>query len=173
MKAKDASQSVLLQSVTGAKAKPLITCSPDTRLVIAFDLMQANQIHNLIVTDDAKIVGMLSASDVLHGLQTHGFYDPAEPVSKWMTKDVPLVDDDTDLREVLLAMRRQGLSAVPVVKQGRATGVLTLSDLLFVLQTVLESEETEVQGPPLDSWRTFLAHPAVQSAMKLLGDAGL
>jgi CBS domain-containing protein len=172
MKAKDASQSVL-HKVTGAKPKPLITCSPDTRLVIAFDLMQANHIHHLIVTDEAKIVGMLSASDVLQGLQTHNYYDPAEPVSKWMTRDVPLVDDDTDLRDVLLAMRKQGLSAVPVVKQGRATGVLTLSDMLFVLQTVLESEDGKGQGPPLDSFQTFMAHPAVQSAMKLLGDAGL
>jgi len=55
-------------SVSEFMAKSLITCSPDTRLIEALQLMGRHKIHDLVIVKDAHPVMIVSATEILSKL---------------------------------------------------------------------------------------------------------
>ena len=107
------------------------TVSPRTAAVDAWELMRRQGIHHLVVTEGARVVGVLSNRDT--GGRSGGKLRAQSTVGDLMTRSVVTVDPKTTLRRVANLMRGRTIGCVPVVSGRRLKGILTATDLLEVI----------------------------------------
>jgi Zn-dependent protease len=78
------------------------------------------------VTYGGQLVGMLAKADALRAL-SQGFGH--RPVSEFMRRDVPVVDQRSPVGETMNRMRMGNYSSVPVSRDGLLVGLLTFEKL--------------------------------------------
>lgn len=95
----------------------------------AVDLMNANEIGCLVVIDDEeKPVGIVTERDLLKRVLAKRI-DP-EKVKEIMSKPVVTGTPHMDLEATARLMFKKKTKKLPVVKDGRLIGLVTLTDLL-------------------------------------------
>ncbi|MBX3133505.1 MAG: site-2 protease family protein [Gemmatimonadaceae bacterium] len=82
------------------------------------------------VLDGDVLVGMLSRSDLVRGLSTHG---PDGRVEQAMRRDGPALDASTAPEDALLRLASSRATAIPVLRQGRLIGLLTTENVMEFL----------------------------------------
>lgn len=93
-------------------------------------LMKKSQFRHLLVCDDrGALLGVISDRDVLADGKTAG---------DMMTPDPYTVKTEDDLRTAITVMLKHTISALPVMKDGRVCGILTVTDLIVMLQCTLQ-----------------------------------
>jgi CBS domain-containing protein len=102
------------------------TASPTDSVAEAGRNMKEHGVHHLPVLDDGKLVGIVSALDVLRI-----DVDDREkaPVSSVMTPDVETIASNATVREVLDLIERVTFNAFPVVDGEVLVGIVTTADL--------------------------------------------
>jgi acetoin utilization protein AcuB len=112
----------------------------DASIEEARAIMRENEIHHLPVTEDGALVGVLSARDVrLLELSRRSQGGGLGTVRDACVRDVYVVDVDTPLDEVLLALAEAHGGAALVVMKSHAklAGILTTSDVCRLLADLL------------------------------------
>lgn len=116
-----------------------ITVTPDTSVVDARAQMNRARIRHLLVTEDDRLLGIVTDRDIRLNLPS-----PATSLSVWelnyllarltvrevMTKSVITVDAARDAREAGRLMLDHRIGALPVLDRGRLVGILTETDLV-------------------------------------------
>jgi len=102
------------------------TLTPDKPLSTAMELMQHGGQHEFPVTSDGRLVGMLTRQRLLRALTADG---PQSPVASATEPDVQVVDAHDMLDAVLHQLEASPSSTVPVVRDGRLTGLLTAASV--------------------------------------------
>ena len=111
---------------------PVYTVAPGESATAAWDLMRFRDARHLVVQDaDGYVVGILSASDL--GGRAGAPVREGRRVSDLMTERVVVAHPETTVREAANMMRGHAVHCLPVVKEGRLTGVVTVIDLLELL----------------------------------------
>ena len=94
-----------------------------------------------VVDRNGTLVGIISEFALLEIV-----YEPSirtAPVSRFMTRDVLTVNEDTALNDIATLFVRHRIRRVPVVRDGRLVGVVSRPDLLsHVLEAGEEVEES-------------------------------
>lgn len=123
-----------------------------TRVVVTVDmdetverirtLFESSGFHHLIVTDDARVVGVISDRDLLKhlspfvGKPVERAMDAATLSKKAhhiMTRHPVLAHEDMETAEATDLLLRKGVGCLPVVTKGlRLSGIVTWRDLLKV-----------------------------------------
>jgi CBS domain-containing protein len=101
----------------------------DETLTRAASIMQRRGIHHLVVCDGARIVGVLSES----ALQTRDAEGVAR-VGDAVARRVVLGSPEMTVRQAAHLMRNRPDSALPIVSGKRLVGIVTVTDLLAVLE---------------------------------------
>ena len=98
-------------------------------VVEAAQLMRAEHIGSLPITDDEKLVGMITDRDIT----TRVVADAADPgttsVGDVYSRDLVSVEPDKDLEEALQLMARHQVRRLPVVENGRLVGIVAQADI--------------------------------------------
>lgn len=119
----------------------LFTVHEDELVDMVAFLMQRKNIRHVLVEDDAnKLVGMVSYRSVLR-LVAEGFdptKDEAPPVSAIMVRDPVSVAPETPTLEAIDTMRRNEVSCLPVVQDGKLVGIVSESDFIPLAYDLLE-----------------------------------
>lgn len=124
----------------------LTTVRPDAPIDLVYNLMLWNQVRHVMVEDDEHtLLGLISFR---HLLKLAGRVHPKEeghnaPASTIMLRDPITVTPETTTSEVLDILRRERVSCLPVVKEGRLVGVVTEDNFLSIAQTLLEEKLNE------------------------------
>jgi len=154
--------------------RDVTTVLPSASVREAAKLMVDRRLSGLpVVTSDGRLVGMLTASDLLHRVETGTerrsswftsfFSDPDDMARQYakahglkahevMSRHVISVRDDADLSEVADVLDRNRLKRVPVVRDGSLVGIVSRSDLVRVLseasvgQPIATSDDAAVQN---------------------------
>ena len=135
--------------------RDVTTVSPSASVREAAKLMVDRRLSGLpVATSDGRLVGMLTASDLLHRVETgtekqsswfaNFFADPDEMARRYakahglkahevMSRHVISVRDDASLSEVADILDRSRLKRVPVVRDGTLVGIISRSDLVRIL----------------------------------------
>lgn len=93
-------------------------------------ILRTNRRHHILVTaDDDSLAGIISDRDLS---RRHG-----ECASEVMTSKITFATRDTELTVAATTMINQGISALPVMEEGKLVGILTTTDLTLVLQCIL------------------------------------
>src|SRR5262245_11621112 len=124
--------------------KELMTPNPistgaNTPVLEARQLMVDKRIRHLLVTEDTKLLGIITDRDIRLNLPS-----PATSLSVWevnyllarmtvdsaMTKAVVTVGPDQDAKQAAALMLDHRIGALPVVDGGRLIGIITETDVL-------------------------------------------
>jgi CBS domain-containing protein len=134
--------------------RTLVTIDPGSGLSDARRVMERNDLPGLPVTRDGKLVGMLSGHDI------DGAQPPPVPghsgearfrglnsvrVADVMSRDVTSVAPVTPLAQVARLMRDRAVEALPVLKAGELVGVVSVDDLLELLESHVQDD---ADAPP-------------------------
>lgn len=115
------------------KGPPLVALMHDSASS-AWEKMHRHGIDHLIVVDaDGKVIGVLSRQD-LGGPSGGTRRRMGRTVGELMHGDVVTVGPQTSLRRAAALMRQNAIGCLPVVEGGTLVGVLTVSQLLAVLE---------------------------------------
>jgi len=123
------------------------TVSPDDPLSLAAGILRENRFHHLPVTEDGKLVGILSDTDLRNATFTES---PAEaeggaardrPVREAMRTEVWSVTPDDSVEDALLILTREKFGALPVLSGDRLVGIITRADLLNAFVDLLDVNE--------------------------------
>lgn len=121
----------------------LVTVPHDAPLIDAATHLARSQINLVVVCDsDAKIVGVLTKTDVVRQMSRCGGSSCTTAAALVMTRDVVVCRPQDWLPDVWASMNGRGLKHVPVVDEAsQPIGVLYARDALQVLLREVESEE--------------------------------
>jgi CBS domain-containing protein len=151
--------------------RDVVTVHPDTDVADAVKLLSEHDVSALPVVDESgNLIGMLSEADLIHrseiGTEKHrpwwqeavtGASTLAEEFAKShgkkvgevMTDGVITVTEDTPLSEIAALFERKRIKRVPVVKDGKLVGIVSRSNLIQALASVVgrmdQHDETDRQ----------------------------
>jgi len=114
----------------------------------AAQLLKEENIRGLVVVDDEDAVGVVVCRDIVYQVVAEN-KDPEEVLVKdIMSTDLVVADEDELLDDVAMAMARNDISRVPVVREDMLVGILTQTDIPRAWPGYAEGmgEEIEMQA---------------------------
>jgi CBS domain-containing membrane protein len=135
-------------SIDAIMSTNLVTVPPAATLAEARALMQDNRIHHLPVTEDGKIVGLVTITNVLAATDSflrddrNRIHANEIIVGDVMVKDVATVDVNASLRQAALFLEKHQIGCLPVMDDGNLTGIITETDFVAVAINLLEQIES-------------------------------
>lgn len=106
--------------------RDVITISPESTIREAWQIMESEEISGIPVVEDGKLVGIVSRRDI-RALQKNQMDLKVRDV---MTSDLVICSEDTSIEEALNLMHEHKVERLPVVKDGKLVGIITLQDIL-------------------------------------------
>jgi predicted transcriptional regulator len=110
----------------------VITARPKDKIRKVSDVMVKHAISQLPVVDRDSVVGMITEEGIVRNLNPN---IADELVEKVMEPPLPSVPEDTDIGVIRPLLEAH--SGVLVTKKGKLVGIITRSDLLEVVSTVM------------------------------------
>ena len=125
----------------------VLTTTEASQAKTAYELMRQRNIHHLpVINDKGAVVGIVSDRDILRIAilfkrkpKTTDDYliDSSIKVSRVMTKNPFTVSPSDKPTEAVKLILNEHISALPVVDQGCIVGIVTIADLLRILNRLL------------------------------------
>ena len=120
-----------INDVIHAKPKQaVVTISPDATVRELIALLAEHNVGALVVSEDGeRVSGIVSERDVVRRLHA----DEAvleSPVSQIMTVDVRTCSGDEGVTDLMQTMTEHRIRHVPVVADGRLTGIISIGDVV-------------------------------------------
>lgn len=148
--------------------RKVISIDPDATVLQAARLMLQHRISGLPVLDrSGKLVGVVSEGDFLRRRETKTerhrsrwleflmgpgtmaneyTHSHGNKVSEVMTTDVQLVDDSTPLEDIVELMEKHRIKRVPVVCGGELVGIVTRSNLMRAMVSMVRVSPDVIQA---------------------------
>ncbi|MHB1424788.1 MAG: CBS domain-containing protein [Gemmataceae bacterium] len=124
-------RSLLEDTVSLLKPRPALAVSPDATVKQAIDLMLAHDIGAVLIVENAgALLGIFSERDLLMKVADPRVNHTTRPVKDFMTPNPATVRPTDTLAFVLHQMDVGGYRHVPVIKDGRPPGMISVRDML-------------------------------------------
>jgi CBS domain-containing protein len=117
------------RSVARAMSRDLLTATPEEPLVEACRRMAERRVGAVLVTEGARLVGILTERDVLHAV---GRGTIEGTVREWMTPDPITIATTGTTGEAASLMIHGGFRHVPVVEGDDLVGIVSIRDIIRV-----------------------------------------
>jgi acetoin utilization protein AcuB len=128
----------------------VVMVGPDERANAALYMMKKKGIRHLLVIDDGKVRGIVTDRDFrlmrpspatsLSIYEVHYLLDKVK-VKEIMTKKVITVTPDTSIAEAAHLLLNRRIGALPVLKDEKAVGIITETDMIRALIDLEEASQ--------------------------------
>jgi CBS domain-containing protein len=117
------------KTVGDVMAKDALTVEPSDTIGEAAEKMHEGDVGAVIVVEDmVRIVGIITERDLLRAIAQRA--RPADArVRQWMTTNPVTIDPDTPIEDAAKIMFDRNFRHLPVVKDGRPLGIVSLRRL--------------------------------------------
>jgi CBS domain-containing protein len=121
----------LVADILEDKSEEVIWIGPLESVFDALTLMNENDVGAVCVQIEEYLVGILSERDYMRKviLDTHA--SKLTKVSEVMSTDVITVSPDDTVRHCIALTKKHHIRHLPVVKEGKAIGMISLRDLFL------------------------------------------
>ena len=136
-----------IKDVIQHKGSPVVvTIGPEATVRELVALLAEHNVGALVVSEDGeRVAGIVSERDVVRRLhQDAAVLD--QPVSAIMTADVRTCAGDDGLTELMQTMTEHRIRHVPVVADGRLTGIISIGDVVKNRIGELEFERDQLDS---------------------------
>lgn len=99
----------------------------------------------LIVLDDADhVVGVIAERDIVRAIATRGAEALSDEVSRHMNRDFRIAHERDDIDETARTMTMERSRHLPVLRDGRLVGVVSIGDVVKWRMETIERERQEL-----------------------------
>ncbi|HVH95105.1 MAG TPA: CBS domain-containing protein [Nocardioidaceae bacterium] len=134
------------QVLAGKGSSEVVTVRPDASVRELIGMLADHNIGALVVSGDgARVDGIVSERDVVRRLhEDEQVLD--SPVSAIMTADVHTCEGDQPVTSLMAVMTQQRVRHVPVVRDGRLAGIVSIGDVVKSRMSELEFERDQLDS---------------------------
>jgi CBS domain-containing protein len=134
-----------VRDLLAAKGHDIATISQERSVSDAVALLKERRIGALVVTGPTPpLVGILSERDVVRALATHGGDVLTLKVAELMSSDVTVCDESTSVTKLMGLMTENRIRHLPVVDDGKLTGMISIGDVVKARFDELEHEKKDL-----------------------------
>lgn len=139
---------MIVEQILNDKGHEVVTLRADVTLKDAAMLMDEKKIGAIVALDEHdRIIGVLSERDIVRQVARHGAAALEMQVGSAMTRAVVTVHSTTAVDEALQTMTDRRIRHLPVVRNDRLTGVVSIGDLVK-----WKIAETEAEAKAMKSY---------------------
>lgn len=136
----------------------VIAVEKDKSVKEAANMLRDEGIRGLVVVDNGEAVGIVVCRDIVYQLVSAG-KDPEEvDIEEVMSTDLIVAEESELLDDVAMAMIRNNISRIPVVRDDMLVGIVTQSDVLRAwpgfAEILEEKEELKAPAEPREETRS-------------------
>lgn len=136
-----------IRDIVRTKGDAVATVRPDATVRELLATLAEHNIGAAVVSaDDTTIAGIASERDVVRHLHAQGDRLLAQPVSEIMTADVRTCDLDDHVDELRRVMTEHRIRHLPVLRDGRLAGIVSIGDVVKSAIDELETEREHLVG---------------------------
>ena len=143
----------MAKSIRNAMTENPRSISQSASVVEAARLMREEHIGSLPITDEEKLVGMITDRDITTRVVAEAADPKMTPVEDVYSRDLVSVEPDEDLEEALQLMARHQVRRLPVVENGRLVGIVSQADIALRENEKKTGELVEAISEPSDGER--------------------
>jgi CBS domain-containing protein len=130
---------MLVSQILKEKGDTVFTASPHETVAAAAALLHARRVGAIVIVGVSdEIVGILSERDIVRVVAERGAAGLTEPLSVCMTREVLFATPTESVQSLLERMTDRRVRHLPVVKDGRLVGIVSIGDL--VKRKIAEAE---------------------------------
>ena len=125
------------------KGDRMITIEPELSVSDAVKLLVQERIGAvLVVSSDGELAGILSERDIVRGLSSAGVGLMGRKVEELMTKAVVTCSPGDEIDQLMRDMTSHRIRHLPVMDDGKLSGVISIGDVVKFRLDELESESS-------------------------------
>jgi CBS domain-containing protein len=128
------------------KGASVATITPETSVAGLLTELTVHNIGAMVVVSQDGLAGIVSERDVVRKLHELGGEILRRPVSEIMTTMVVTCSPDDSVDHLNALMTENRVRHVPVVVDGRLTGIVSIGDVVKTRMQELESEQQQLQA---------------------------
>ncbi len=107
----------------------LTTCSPQDSVAEAAQLMRHRNIGDVLVTDEGRLVGIVTDRDIAVRITAKALDPEQVPVREVMSTRVQTGEPSWGLDQIAKTMGKHQIRRLPIVENGMLVGMVSLSDI--------------------------------------------
>ena len=132
-----------LYEILRFKGSRVFTIREDQTVDEALRVLVHQKIGALPVLDDEKrLAGIISERDIIRGCYENGRGMASMPVAWLMTRRVITAEPEDEISEIMEVMTVNRVRHVPVVREGRLQGIVSIGD---VVKALLSDSRHQIQ----------------------------
>jgi len=105
------------------------TVNSDDTVLEAAQVMRDNDIGDVIVVQDGQVTGIVTDRDIAVRAVAEGRDPDSTTVGDIATTGIQAIEPEASVDDALMMMREHDIRRLPVVKNGRPVGIVSLGDL--------------------------------------------
>jgi CBS domain-containing protein len=121
---------------------------PSQPVLEAARLMRDEDVGSLPVTEEGRLIGMITDRDIVIRVVAEGMKPESATVGEASSRDPVSVEPDYDLSEALQLMARHQVRRLPVVEGERLVGILAQADVALAEKEKKTGEVVEAISEP-------------------------
>lgn len=127
--------------ILAIKGRDVVTAEPHLTLREAADILCRNRIGALVVCDaHGAVLGILSERDIVRAVSAGGGEAMRDQISEHMTSKVISATEDQPIEETMSVMTQSRIRHLPVLRDGRLAGLISIGDVVKIRLEAIESE---------------------------------
>ncbi|MDZ5697660.1 MULTISPECIES: CBS domain-containing protein [Phyllobacteriaceae] len=136
-----------VKAILDTKGREVVTIAADKTVHDAAALLGQHGIGAVVVTDGKeRIAGILSERDIVRAIAAEGAKALDQPVSAFMTARVQVCREDHTVNEVMQIMTAGRFRHLPVEKDKRLAGIISIGDVVKRRIQEVEREAEDIRS---------------------------
>ena len=132
----------LVQHLLDSKGRDIISVTADVSVLDAIKLMAEKTVGSLLVMQGDELQGIMTERDYARKVIIKGRSSETTEVGEIMTTNVCSVTSQETVTDCMTLMTKRKIRHLPVVDDGKVTGMLSIGDLV---QAIIADQQEEIQ----------------------------
>ncbi|MFH1916658.1 MAG: CBS domain-containing protein [Nanoarchaeota archaeon] len=137
---------ILNVSLEEIMVEHIITIEPSTTTPQIMSIFTTNNAGSILVTEGSRLKGIITERDILSRIEDKNL--PKFRAEDIMTKEVITATPKMRLGEAGLLMIKHNIRKLPIIKNQKLTGILTMTDILKIYDNFFSQHEFESENIP-------------------------
>jgi CBS domain-containing protein len=119
-----------VESILKEKGTEVVTISPEATIKRAADWLRAKNVGALVVSSNDALVGLISERDIVRAFSQYGEPVASMQVKEIMTHGLITASLGDDLTHLMHLMTRHRVRHIPVLRNGKLAGIVSIGDVV-------------------------------------------
>ena len=119
-----------VQQLLDQKGHEVLTIGPDHTVFDAIKLMADRNVGSLVVTEDGKLVGLVTERHYARNVILRGRSSPETPVRDIMSTRCVCARPEQTVEESMAVMTDKAIRHLPVLDNNQLVGIISIGDLV-------------------------------------------